>query len=246
MILKLILSTLFFLASYMSSIAQMTVTDLQGNPIQDGSTITSSTVDLEDAKFHYVLGNSSSNNPINILIEVVSFNNADGSNCQLCVQPLCFFAVNEGQSYPNNPVTLAPNSNNGANDYFSNTNPGDGVNYPLEYVLRFYQVDDNGQEIGSDITITYEYTPENFSKEKFDLEDMGISIQNTIVKDHLKLDSKTDAQFKVYDVNSKLIDSYQFNPGQHNFDMSKLNAGNYFLVFVDQGGRKSYARIQKQ
>lgn len=242
---KLILSTLFFLSSYLS-IAQMSITDLQGNPIQDGSTITSSTVNLEDAKFHYVLGNSSSDNSINILIEVVSFSNTDGSDCQLCVQPLCFFAVNEGQSYPNNPVTLAPNSDNGLNDYFSNTNPGDGQNYPLEYVLRFYQVDDNGQEIGSDITVTYQYTPDNFSNDEFDLEDMGITIQNTIVNEHMKLDSKINARFNVYDVNSRLIDTFQFNQGQHNFDMSKLNAGNYFLVFVDQVGRKSYARIQKQ
>ena len=245
MIYKLTLSTLFFFASYMTT-AQMTVTDLQGNPIQDGSTITSSTVDLEDAKFHYILGNNSSDSSINILIEVVSFNNTDGSDCQLCVQPLCFFAVNEGQSYPNNPVALAPNSDNGLNDYFSNTNSGDGVNYPLEYVLRFYQVDDNGQEVGNDITVTYEYTPENFSNEDFDLENMGISIENTLVNDYLKLNSQTNAQFKVYDVNSKLIDSYRFNQGQHSFDMSKLNAGNYFLVFFDQKGRKSYARIQKQ
>jgi len=243
---KLIITTLLLLMGY-TSIAQMSVTDLQGNPIQDGSTVTYSTVDLEDAKFHYVLGNTSSDDAINILVEVVSISNTDGSDCQLCVQPLCFFAVNEGQSYPNDPVTLAPESTNGTDDYFSNTNSGDGSNYPMEYVLRFYQVDDNGQEVGSDITVTYKYTPENFSNDEFDLENMGITIDNTLVKDYLKLNSLVeDAQFEIYDMKSRLINSFNFGSGQHRFNMSTLHSGSYFLVFSDEQGRKSYARIQKQ
>jgi len=225
----------------------MTVTDLQGNPIQDGSVIESNTTDLENAKFHYVLGNSSSSDDINILIEVVSFTNTDGTNCQLCVQPLCFFAVNEGQSYPNNPINLAPNSDNGSNDYFSNTNPGDGSNYPMEFVLRFYQVDDNGQEVGSDFTVTYQYIPEGFSNDDFKLSDMGISIHNTLVRDRLRIESSNnDTQFKLYDVNARLIKSYNINQGVNTFDLSSLKSGNYLLNFTDEQGRKSYARIQKQ
>ena len=241
------LVNLLMIASFNLSIAQLSVTTLQGNvPIQDGDIFYYDTNVFEDAKLKYLISNTSTSETINVFVEMVSFTNTDGTDLQLCVQPNCFFSVTPGQSIPNTPVVLGPGENNGPNDYFSNTNPGDGVNYPIEYVLRFYQVDDNGQEIGSDITITYEYTPENFSNDEFDLKDMGISIQNTIVKDYLKLNSNTDAQFKLYDLNSRLIDSYQFNQGQHNFDMSKLNAGNYFLVFVDQAGRKSYARIQKQ
>lgn len=229
-----------------SAYSQMTVTDLQGNPVQDGSVIEFNTTDLEDAKFHYVLGNSSSSDDINILIEVVSFTNTDGTNCQLCVQPLCFFAVNEGQSYPNNPINLAPNSDNGANDYFSNTNPGDGSNYPMEFVLRFYQVDDNGQEIGSDLTVTYQYIPEGFSNDDFNLADMGITIHNTLVKDYIKIESSTSAHFKLYDVNARLINSFNISQGTNNFDLSNLKSGNYMLTFTDKQGKKSFTRIQKQ
>ena len=110
---------------------------MQGNPFQNGDSFSYDTTVFEDAKLKYVISNTSSTESINVLVEVVSFSNTDGTNCQLCVQPLCYFAINQGQSYPNNAITLAPNSNNGANDYFANTNPGDGENYPIEYVLRF-------------------------------------------------------------------------------------------------------------
>ena len=238
--------SLIFVFICFSTYGQMTVTDLQGNPIQDGSTVVFSTTDLEDAKFHYVLGNSSTSDDINILIEVVSFTNTDGTNCQLCVQPLCFFAVNEGQSYPNNPINLAPNSDNGPSDYFSNTNAGDGTNYPMEFVLRFYQVDDSGQEVGNDITVTYQYIPEGFSNDDFNLADMGISIHNTLVSDDIRIESTTNAQFQLYGLNARLIDTFNIGQGTNDLDLSDLSTGQYMLIFRDEQGRRSSTRILKQ
>ena len=228
------------------SFAQLSVTDLQGNPIVDGSTYDYDTTVFEDAKIKYVISNSSTTETINALIEVVSITNADGTNCQLCVQPLCFFSINAGQTYPNTPIILAPGANNGSNDYFSNQNPGDGVNYPMTYVLRFFTVDANGNEVGSDITITYNYTPENFSTRNFDLSDLGIDMENTVVRDYLYLNTESPVSVKVYDLTSKLIKDIQLKNGRNSVEFSSLNAGYYFAQFTDEKNRTATVKILKQ
>ncbi len=222
----------------------MSVTDLQGNPLQDGGLYTYDTNDFEPAKLKYVIGNTSATDDINVLIEVVSFTNTDGTNCQLCVQPLCFFSINEGQSYPNNPITLSPGADNGPNDYFSNTNPGDGANYPIEYVLRFYTVDDNGNEVGSDLTVTYQYSP-NVSTSSFSLKDLGVTLESTVISESLNFDTDNKVSLRIYDINAREISGYNANIGQHRYNLSNLSTGHYVVIFEDNSGRKTQVRIQK-
>jgi hypothetical protein len=107
-------------------------------------------------------------------------------------------------------------------------------------------VDDNGQEIGDDITITYNYTPENFSTSNFSLEDLGITLHNTLISETLSFDTNQEVSFKVFDVNAREINSLSANAGQHQFNMSDLSTGYYILLFEDNSGRKSHIRIQKK
>jgi len=240
------LSILICFFSISISFAQLSITDIQGNPYQDGDVYNYDTNVFEDAKLKYVISNTSNTDNINVLIEVVSFSNTDGTSCQLCVQPLCFFSINEGQSYPNNPITLSPGTNNGPADYFSNTNPGDGANYPIEYVLRFYTVDDSGNEIGTDITVTYLYTPENFSTSDFSLEDLGITLENTVVSENISFSTNDEVSFTIFDFNGRQVKGYSANPGQHQVNLSNLSSGHYILIFENNYSRKVQVRIQKK
>ncbi len=235
----------FFL--YTISNAQLSITTVQGNtPIVDGSVFDFDTTVFEDAKLKFKITNASASETINVLAEMVSFTNTDGTNLQFCVQPNCFFDVSPGDTIPNTPIVLAPGADNGNFDYFSNTNPGDGANYPMSYTLRFFMLDDNGQEVGDDITITYNYTPENFSTSNFSLKDMGVTLHNTSVSETLNFDASQDISFRVFDLNGRQIISHEAKVGQHQYNMSVLSTGNYVLVFRDRSGRTSHVRIQKK
>jgi hypothetical protein len=229
------------------SYAQLALTTVQGNtPIADGSSFDYDTTIFEDAKLKFKITNTSATETINVLAQMVSFTNTDGTNLQFCVQPNCFFDVSPGDTIPNNPIVLAPGADNGNFDYFSNTNPGDGINYPMTYTLRFFMVDDNGQIVGDDITITYNYTPANFSTSNFSLEDLGITLHNTLISQTLNFDTNQNISFKVFDINGREINSSKVNAGQHEYNMSQLNSGHYVLVFNDNSGRKTQVRIQKR
>jgi hypothetical protein len=241
------LFSLFLFISIQLTFAQLTVTNLDDNaPILDGESFDYDTTVFEDAKLSFKLTNSSATETINVLAQMVSFTNTNGSNLQFCVNPECFFDVTPGSTIPNSPRVLAPGADNGDFDYFSNTNPGNGVNYPMTYTIRFFMVDDNGQEVGDDITITYNYTPENFNTSDFSLKDLGVVLHNTVVSETLNFDSNNKVSFKVYDLNGRQLQVYDTNAGQHQINMSDLSTGYYVLMFKDNSGKQSHVRIQKK
>lgn len=232
------------------SFAQLSISNLDnGTPILDGDVFNYDKLGSatgSDGKLKFKITNTSTTETIKVLGQMVSFTNTNGTNCQFCVNPECYFNVSPGQTIPNVPVELAPGADNGNFDSFYNSNPGDGVNYPLSYTFRFFMVDDTGNEVGDDVTITYNYTPENFSTNDFSLADLGITLENTVVSDNLNFIANTDISFEVYDMIGRAIGDYSFKAGQHQVNMSDLSSGNFILIFEDDSGKQSQVRIQKR
>jgi hypothetical protein len=228
------------------SYAQMSITTLErSDPILDGDVFEFDTNIFEDAKLKFVLANTSSTESIQIKIEVVSFTNTDGTNLQLCVQPLCFFSIIVGDTYPNDPIILGPGEDNGVFDYFVNTNPGDGVNYPMEYVLRFFTLNNNGDEVGDDITITYLYDPDPLSTSGFQLSDLGIELENTRVNQQISISSSTPAKMEVFNVLGKSLSLFEIGVGYNTFNMSDVSTGLLIAVFTSNDGRRAVTKLVK-
>ena len=243
---KFIFSALLIFCFQFSN-AQLSLTTLQGDtPINDGDEFSFDTNVFEDAKLEFKISNSSETETINVLAEMVSFTNTDGTNLQFCVQPDCFFQVSPGQTIPNELIVLAPGEDNGNFDYFSNTNEGDGENYPMTFTLRFFMLDAEGNETGDDITITYKYTPENFSTSDFSLGDLGIELQNTVVLETLNFNTRNNVTIDIFDFNGKQVDNYSLKSGNHNINLSNYSVGNYVVKFTTELGKQSITKIVKR
>jgi hypothetical protein len=237
----------FLFLSVSFSFAQMSINTLQGNePIEDGDVFQFDTNVFEEAKLKYVLSNTSATEDIQIKIEVVSFSNTDGTNLQLCVQPLCFFSISIGETYPVDPIVLAPGADNGDFDYFVNTNPGDGENYPMEYVLRFFTVDDNGNEVGEDVTITYLYDPEPLSTNEFQLSDLGVELENSMVSQDVSFSASVPVKMELFNISGKRVNQFEANSGYNSFDLSNLNSGIFIAVFSTDDGKRAVTKLVKQ
>jgi len=243
---KYIVSALFIFC-FQFSIAQLSLNTIQGDiPINDGDEFNFETIVFEDAKLKFKISNSSDTETINVLAEMVNFTNTDGTNLQFCVQPDCFFEVSPGQTIPNEAIVLAPGEDNGTFDYFSNTNEGDGENYPMTYTIRFYMIDDEGNETGDDISVTYKYTPENFSTSDFSLSDLGIELQNTVVSETLNFNTRNNVTIDIFDFNGKQVDNYSLKSGNHNINLSNYSVGNYVVKFTTELGKQSITKIVKR
>lgn len=242
--------SIIVLFSFQLTFSQLSVSLVDdGTPILDGDVFDFSRLGSQissDGKLKFLLSNSSDTETINVLGQMVSYTNTNGEACQFCVQPDCFFAISEGQTIPNEPIVLAPGEDNGNFDSFYNSDPGDDENYPISYTFRFFMLDDEGNEVGDDITITYNYTPENFSTSNFSLEDLGITLQNTVVSESLVFNSNNKVSFTVYDINGRHVKRFNGNSGQHRISLADLSTGHYILRFEDDLARQVQVRIQKK
>ncbi|MDP0995690.1 hypothetical protein, partial [Klebsiella pneumoniae] len=79
---------------------------------------------------------------------------------------------------------------------FYNENEGDGTNYPMDFVWRFFQVDENDNEIGESITYTYRFDP-NLSVSDIE-NNLGVNLQNTIAENYLKIESVNPLGFEIF------------------------------------------------
>lgn len=237
--------SLILIASLISlnAVAQLDLSTLTGTPITDGDVFNYDTNDLEDGKLKFVIANSSSTESINVLVEVTSLSNTSGQSAQLCVQPICFYAVSVGSTYPNTPINLGPNQNNGPSDYFVNLDTSDSDDYPISYGLKFYTLDDTGNPTGEEINITYNYSPQGLNNAEFSAAEQVV---NTSIKSHLELDLINNTQIVIYNNLGQLMLDQQLVRGSKSLDLSFLKTGLYFVKLANANQQSDIIKIIKQ
>ncbi|MCR9182045.1 MAG: hypothetical protein NXH73_03880, partial [Flavobacteriaceae bacterium] len=152
---------LVFLFISTFTFAQFNVTDYDDVPILDGDIRGFNSTLASDGTLYFWINNESQTDEIFVRIKLESITNGDGSAYQFCFATLCIFDVQEGETYPvsGGPVTIPAGGTNAEFDKFFNENEGDGSNYPMDFVWKFFQVDGDDNEIGESITFTYRYDP---------------------------------------------------------------------------------------
>jgi hypothetical protein len=174
-------------------------------------------------------------------------NNIEGGNTagelQLCFQPLCFFNITEGNTYPNNEITLDPGETNNIDDHFFSANDGNGGT--VTYKFTFIQVDQDENHIADLRSFTYQYIPTMGISDLTSLTDMGITVNNTIVKDALSINASQPATMDVYALDGKLLHSTTIAEGSQSVDLSGLSAAIYIAKFTNRDNQSSTIRVVK-
>ena len=240
---KLILS--IFALSSISTFAQISVSKHDGSPIVNGQIVTfTQATDPQSSLDFYVHNNTAS--PVLTKILFVSATNYDGTNFQLCYGTECIDNIVVGQSYPNPAFEIPANGQNGNYDHFLNTNTGNGVNYPMDFVFKIYTVTAGGVEYGTPITFTYRYDP-NLSNDSFtDLRNIGVEVNNTLVENNLELTTDNRITLELFDINGKNVYSENIESGNKSIDLSFLSSNIYFLNITNQVNQKASIKIIKK
>jgi hypothetical protein len=223
---------------------------LDGTPIVNGDVFTFTTLgDAETAAssdpayLGLKIYNSSASN-INVKMRLISMTNADGSNLQFCIDPICVGSLTVGNAYPASGSSVIPaNGQNGNFDHFINANPGTGAGN-VEYVLKFYMVNSFGAEIGNSITFTYRYATLGISTNA--LQNAGINVKSTLVKSQFEFDATSNGKAELYDLNGRMVTSVNYISGYNYVDVSNLNAAVYILNFTNEEGKKAALKIIKK
>jgi hypothetical protein len=241
---KSLFLSIICLSTFLAS-AQMSLKKLDGTPINDGDVFVFDSAE-EPASYLGIKIYNNSDTDINIRVKVLDIVNSNGSNLQLCVGNVCLSTITAGNSYPNFPAVIEANSENGNFDHFLNLNTGIDQNAPVQYTLKFFQVDDNGAEIGNSVSFSYRYVSalgvSNFNA----LAQSGVTLKSNIVTNELEMTATKNVQYSLYDISGKSVMAQNISAGDYRLDVSNLNAGVYILFLQNNEGQKASVRIIKK
>jgi len=241
---KIILMAGLFLCGIVQ--AQISVTGNNNQPITNGYVYTTNTL-AQQGKLNLHVTNTSEN-PINLKLRVESMSGTDGQDVQFCFGSQCFFTISNGKVVPTNQgpdgMTIQPGESNGNDDHFWNFNPGTGGN--IEVVLAFVQFDDAGVQIGDPlVSFTFIYSATAGTSDFNALQNMGITVGNTIVNNTLELTATQSAKMEVYNMAGQLVKTAAVKEGTFSADLSSLSAAVYIARFTNEENKTSQIRIVK-
>lgn len=192
---------------------------------------------------------------INLKMRMESItNNSEGQNLQFCFAAFCYNDAQEGTTVPpemdptpEGYITLAPGASNPNGDHFASGYTGDTQGEPVEYTIVLLQVDAEGTQIGEPLrTFTYKYDANAMSVDDFNsLQNMGIALNNTIVKEELNLNSAYNATMQIYAINGQLVKTAEIRTGAQSLNLSDLNAAVYIAKFTTEENKTAQIRIVK-
>ncbi|MEL1243594.1 T9SS type A sorting domain-containing protein [Flavobacterium sp. DGU11] len=231
--------------------AQITVTGRNEQVIQNGYEYVTNTLTPQiytELPLHVT---NTSDATLNLKLKVLSMQNTTGSgdNIQFCFGGFCYFSFTTGGTVPNSPVSgleLAPGDSNGDQDHFylgnAGTNPGEDVVVNLAFV----QVDNTGAQIGEPlVTFTYRYSPTAGTTDFAALQNMGISIKNTVVTNQLEFSATQNVKLELINMAGQVVKTENIKEGSQSADLSGLSAAVYFARFTNEDNKSSQIRIVK-
>ena len=198
------------------------------------------------AELPFIVTNNSEDNPINIKVRIDQVQNSDGTNLQMCFGGLCYFAITQGMIYPTNfAVTLEPGQSTTVGDHFWNSNPGDGVNYPMVYQLTFVEVDANGAYLNDLLTFTYRYSP-TLGVSDLTPEAVGLAKINTLVTQNILVKTTQNGTLNIIDMAGKTVVSRKLQAGMQEVDFATAQSGMYVARFTNEQSQSAQIKIVKQ
>lgn len=236
---------LFLLFACFATIAsaQFTVETHDGDPIVDGQTVAYGVYGYGPAELPFYVYNQSTTDQIFMKIEFVSAVNNDGSDVELCFG-LCYTGLTIGWSYPpgSDTVIIEPGEHQPSEgDHIVNL--GDGGGNIIDYVFRFYQVDEVGNEIGDDLTMTYRYDP-NLGLN--DHSRVNAQLLATNVKDQLVVVALEDTHIEIFDIQGRRVLDQKLISGTNQVNMSNLPTQMYIVKLTNKQGASQITKIVKR
>ena len=241
------LYVLLFSLVFSLGFSQMTLKKLDGTTINDGDVFTFTVVatGTSASDFGFVIGNTSAST-ITVKSKCTSMTNTLGNNVIYCVQPNCISSLVVGNAFPSAGAIIPAGGTNGNFDHFENLDSGINTSLNVEYVLKFYQVDHSGNEIGTPISFTYRYTPALSDVSFESIKNIGIVLQSNLIQSNIELAVANKTEMKLYSLSGQLIRNENLVAGNQSIDISNLASNIYILQFKNEQGQEASIKIVKK
>ncbi|KGO91290.1 T9SS type A sorting domain-containing protein [Flavobacterium subsaxonicum] len=229
--------------------AQEITVNTQGNggTINNGDTFTYTTLWSTQAeslgKIPFTVTNNTAA-PINVQVRIDQIENADGSNVQMCFG-VCLATIEVGEFYPGFNYTIEANETSQAGDHFANGNAGVNTTAEVKYRLTFVKMNEDGTPISDLLTFNYIYSPTAGVGDVKGLQNIGINLSNTVVKNQIDITATTAATMELFNLNGQVLKTVSVKEGSQSIEASFLSTGVYVAKFTTTSGKSSTIKLVK-
>jgi len=251
---KIILFAALFFAGITQAQDLITVTTTGNTVVDQGEifnydVLYAPLVNPHAGKLPLVISNISQET-LNLKLRVDSMINANGNSesVSFCFYTSCYFSVTPGSLVPatGTGLTLAPGEATTTDNHFANSWAGDTQGQPVVYNLSIVRVDDNGAVMGEPLrSFTYRYSPTMSTTDIASLQNIGINVDNTILKTQLNVTATQNATLELYSTTGQFIKSFAIMEGFQSIDVSELSSAVYIAKFKNSSNQASSIRIIK-
>lgn len=174
------------------------------------------------------------------LVEVV---NGESEALQFCFAVDCYTQIVLDRVYPtdNQFAEIEPGGTHvdNSNDHIANFyEPENGE--VADYTFRFFEINDDFEEIGDPLLITYRYNP-TLSTPDFDTN--FALLQSTILKEAMDINLEEDASLRMYDMQGREVLSKNLASGAHHIALPNLSSNMYFIQVSNKEGAKQTFKV---
>lgn len=238
--------TLLLLVLFLSfgAYAQFHVTSNYGD-IEDGMNLQSNS--LDHAQEVQILVHNDTEDPINVRLEMISMQNTDGENTELCFGGSCRYGVESGTrapapNYNDGFAVINPDQTNAPGDHFWNGNAGIDTNEAVTYEIQVQQLDASGSVAINTLTFTYTYDSE-LSVDTHQ-KDLGVSVMNTVVDNgRLSISTEKPVNVQIYNLLGQQVKNTKVNSGVNSIDISNLSSQIYLVRMQNEHGETKTQKI---
>jgi len=185
---------------------------------------------------------NTSSEDIYMRIVVDNLVNTDGTNFQLCFALVCLNNISLDGAYPSTAALITPGATNSTGNNLWNLNPAD-TSTPMSYTLRFQAYDAEDNEIGTPISMIYNYQPVLGID---DVEISNLKVYPTVVKNELNVSVEENVSVEFYDLLGKKVKDVKLKSGDQKINISDLSAQLYFVKIRNENNIKTTLKILKK
>src|SRR5690554_882375 len=225
--------------------AQFTVTDEEGNVLNDGDVLEFGTVDRAEADYAFYVTNDNATDEIYSRVAYISQANATNPEFEeLCYGFTCYYGIELGTTVPpaDAPAVDIPvGHTTGLGNHFYSSDPGNGAdNVDFVFAFRQYESIDSDVEVGTPLIFTYRY---NQTLSVNNVTKVNLSLISTLVTDELVMDVNEPVQVKLFDMQGKLVKEASYVSGRQIMNVSSLSSAQYIVQFKNEGGAKKTSKV---
>lgn len=248
---KILLLAALTLGMMTAAAQQIAVTIQGGTVIPDGFNFTTNSINSPTGtmptpnKLRFHVTNLTEEDMM-VGVKVIGMSsNVTGGSVQLCYG-VCLYEIQTGYIVTGGEV-LSPGATSASDDdhFISFTAGSDGqpVNYQLAFIKLTANEDGDFIEQETLQSLTYTYSP-TASTDTAALQQMGISIKNTVVANTAVITVNDAAAMELYSTTGAIVKTAQLVNGNNTVDLSPLSAGVYLAKF-NAAGKTAAVRIIK-